>query len=75
MSRYYGVAGLQQAWHMDPNRPVKRYPATPTGDAAVDGFTRYARRSVYDAPGTFRSAEDADRMDKLMADIPTVNDA
>lgn len=54
-------------------RPVKREKYRPDGNAAETGYTRYARRSVYGAPGDFASPEEADRMDKVFADFP--NDA
>lgn len=74
MRGYYGTENLPTTAYCKPNRPHERESYKPTGNAAADGFTRTSRRSVHDAPGTFRSAADADRMDELMADYPVVND-
>ena len=75
MRGWYGGLENPRAWiKADDPRPVKRMAHTPSGNAAADGYTRHARRSVYDAPGSFRSADDADRFDKMMGGYPAPYD-
>ena len=71
MRGLYGTGNLPAYIEADDPRPVVREKYKPNGNAAVDGFTRHARRAPYGAPGDFTSAEDADRYADMMDGMPS----